>query len=254
MIHSATPVKTESNGRLALFLLFALLSSSTPLLHAAQNPCPSEVERSQRARQNIYDNKPVRGRDTVSYYLNQLGQNIAKEALPKAPFTWRFIVVRNFEPNAMAVGDGAIMVTDGVITFADNEDEVAAILAHEMGHQIAAHLCRRSSNHGAWWEMQIPSTQQPEIHLVNSITQIIDIDREIEADRAAVEILDKIGYDPSAMLRVVNKLHQKKPSSGHKKRVAALNAALQSYPPALKKRDHNDQAFKKAKEALKAEK
>ena len=84
----------------------------------------------------------------------------------------------------------------------------------------------------------------------NSITQIIDIDREIEADQAAVNILEKIGYDPYAMLRVVNKLDQQSASMDHKKRVAALNRVLLASSPTANKRINRDQAFKKAKLAL----
>ena len=224
-------------GATVCFLGAVLTTTMVPPFSAAaaERDCAGEAERAAATVRQLVDRWPVRGDDTVSSYINSFGLYLAETAVPRAPFNWRFIVVRNAAANAMAIGNGSIFVTDGTIRFADDESEVAAALAHEIGHQIAGHLCRATDHiDHAWWDpagwLQSGTGQKKQAG-VGSLVQIIDVDKEIEADRAAVAILNKTGLDPYAMLRVLTKLPAAKSSPNHAKRRAALEAALKQYPP-----------------------
>ena len=213
---------------------------------AAERDCTGEAERAATTARQLVDQWPVHGDDSVSSYLRSLGLQLAETAVPRAPFNWRFIVVRNYAANAMAIGDGYIFVTDGTIRFADDESEVAAVLAHEIGHQIAGHLCRAADHiDHAWWDptgwLQ-SRTGQIKQEGVGSLVQMIDVDKEIEADRVAVAILNKIGLDPYAMLRVLTKLPATNSSPDYAKRRAALATELRKYPLGRTK-NHSAETF-----------
>lgn len=70
--------------------------------------------------------------------LNKIGANIAKH-LPPNDIKFRFYVVDEGDANAWAFSGGRIYVTRKLISFVKSEDELAAVIAHEMGHQIVHH-------------------------------------------------------------------------------------------------------------------
>jgi beta-barrel assembly-enhancing protease len=242
-------------GAAACFLGAALITTLVPPFsaEAAERDCAGEAERAATTARQLVDQWPVRGDDAVSSYISSLGLRLAETAVPRAPFNWRFIIVRNYAANAMAIGDGYIFVTDGTIRFADDESEVAAVLAHEIGHQIAGHLCRAAAHiDHAWWDpagwLQ-SRTEQIKQAGVGSLVQIIDVDKEIEADRAGVAILNKTGLDPYAMLRVLTKLAAAKSSPDYAKRRAALEAELRKYLPSRTK-NHSAETFVQLKQLV----
>lgn len=237
------------------FLGAALITTLVPPFSAGatERDCAGETERAAATARQLVDQWPVRDDDTVSSYLSSLGLQLAETAVPRAPFNWRFIVVRNYAANAMAIGDGYIFITDGTIRFADDESEVAAVLAHEIGHQIAGHLCRAAAHiEHAWWDpagwLQ-SRTEQIIPAGVGSLIQIIDVDKEIEADRAAVAILNKTGLDPYAMLRVLTKLPATKSSPDYAKRRAMLEAELRKYSLGRTK-NHSAETFVQLKQLV----
>lgn len=185
--------------------------------------CPDEISRAQASVDYFSDNWPLRTSDEITAYIERLGNMIAHKAIPKAPFQWRFIVVRNEAVHAMALGDGYILVTDGIITALDNESEVAAVLAHEMSHQIAGHLCKLPES---GFFSSSSESQGKNMIKHGLFTQIYDLDKEIEADKAAVEILKMTGYDPFAMLNVLKNKAIGKLNDQQNQRISVLNQKL----------------------------
>lgn len=185
--------------------------------------CPGEIDRAQANMRYFSENWPLRTGDKITAYIERLGAMITQKAIPKAPYQWRFIVVRDYAIHAMALGDGHIIVTDGVISALDNESEVAAILAHEMSHQIAGHLCTLPES--GFFSGLTGSRDKNRIKN-GMFTQVYDLDKEIEADRAALKILDKAGYDPFAMLQVLKKRAIGQLNNRQNKRISALRQWL----------------------------
>jgi predicted Zn-dependent protease len=75
-------------------------------------------------------------------YVDTIGQRIVS-GLKDRTFTYQFSVVQEGSVNAFAVPGGYIYVHSGLLTRANNDDEVAAVLAHEVAHVHAHHLARQ---------------------------------------------------------------------------------------------------------------
>ena len=128
--------------------------------------------------------------DSVTCYVQDLGERLVRQSGIPGGDRWQFHVVRNLAPNAFAVGGGRFVVTDGLFALVRNESELAAVLAHEIAHEYAGHFCRRRPAGGQQFQ-------------VGSLTQHFDAEAEAEADEIAVQILRRAGFDPSAMERVL---------------------------------------------------
>src|SRR5881227_805783 len=73
----------------------------------------------------------------ITEYVNRVGQNIVLHSDAKVPFTIK--VIDSDEVNAFALPGGFFYVNKGLILAADNEAEVAGVMAHEIGHVCARH-------------------------------------------------------------------------------------------------------------------
>ncbi len=145
-------------------------------------------------------------------------------------------MVHDRAPNAFAAGAGTLYITDGALEFSKTESELAAILAHEMGHQISGHFCPRERPGFFRWMFgrSDAETSRTDVRKkdLGSISLVIDPVKEQEADRQAVAILRAAGYDPRAMLDVAKRL----PSGGRPshlqdpRRIQSLEASLAAVP------------------------
>ncbi len=201
----------------------------------AQGLCPGEMQRAQNLRQRIVRDWPLRpGSDEVSRYVQALGLHLAERYGPAGrSIPWRFTVVRNLAPNAFSIGAGNIFVNEGAIGFAQNEAELAAILAHELAHELAGHFCqdyRSNSSRGLFDIFTSPTPNQYDVD-IGAMTQKIDPVKEQQADSIALGILQASGFDPRAMLDVARRL----PPSGSPHlmdvyRIQALERSLGNIP------------------------
>lgn len=195
--------------RAAILLMSLLLGVSFNV----KSDCSSEQQTAQASLQKIENEWPLRGSgDPVSQYVQKLGDRLAYFSNGGRNIRWRFSVIRNLAPNAYSIGSGYVFITDGAVNFAQNESELVAILAHELGHQLAGHFCADSnlSDTGGLFDIfSTPDSQQYQVG-VGSMTQLVDPIKEQQADQIALSILQAGGYNPRAMLDVARRL----PSGG----------------------------------------
>jgi predicted Zn-dependent protease len=159
-------------------------------------------------------------------YLNLLGTALAGYS-PK-PFTYggyHFLLLDSPEVNAMACPGGLIFITRGLSDLAENEDQMAAILAHEIAHVVLAHgvgAVSRAKMTAAWTTLGTESArhlggddvrEMAENYgdIVSEITETIVTtgygrDSERAADSLAVHILADAGYSPSALALVLDRM------------------------------------------------
>src|SRR5213080_4789539 len=78
---------------------------------------------------------------TINEYVNRVGQNIVRNSDAKVPFTIK--VVESDEINAFALPGGFFYVNSGLILAADDESELAGVMAHEIAHVCARHAMRQ---------------------------------------------------------------------------------------------------------------
>src|ERR1700726_5131316 len=89
-------------------------------------------------RQAKIINDPV-----IAEYVNRIGQNLVRNSDAKVPFTIKVIDAEDI--NAFALPGGFFFVNTGVLTNADNEAEMAGVMAHEIAHVAARHGTRQAS-------------------------------------------------------------------------------------------------------------
>ena len=124
-----------------------------------------------------------------------------------------FIKVIDDDPiNAVSLPGGYVYVFRGLIEKVDNDDELAGVIAHEVGHITARHGVKRMQNAYAALILQVASTQTNARvaggvnFALNSLFLEHSKQDEFEADRLGVKYLKKAGYNPKAMVAFLEKL------------------------------------------------
>jgi predicted Zn-dependent protease len=160
----------------------------------------------------------------VAEYVNRIGQNLVRNSDAKVPFTIK--VLDSEEVNAFALPGGFFFVNSGLILKADNEAEMAGVMAHEIAHVAARHGTRQATRGaiinyasiplifmGGWTGYAIRQGAGLAIPL-----GFLTFSRgfESEADMLGLEYMYKTGYDPVAFVDFFEKiqsLEKKKPGT-----------------------------------------
>ena len=171
-----------------------------------------EIEKSTK-----FINDPV-----VLEYVNRIGQNIVKNSDCKVPFTIK--IIDSDEINAMALPGGFFYVNSGLILNADEEAELAGVMAHETAHVCAHHAVREQTRMnyaqlstiplifiGGWTGYGIYEAAS----LAVPMTFLkFSRDFEAQADYLGVQYMYRAGYDPQAFISFFEKvqaLEKRKP-------------------------------------------
>ncbi len=161
----------------------------------------------------------------LNRYLNEVGQAVARKSSRPNPYRgYHFAVLDSPEPNAFACPGGTILVTRGFIRLCDTEDELAALLAHEVVHVVRRHGIK-SIKKARWTEVvtliRTERSRQrngPLARLVNLYGEsVLDVrkaiavngySRQMEwgADHGALMILARAGYSPKALVTLLEKM------------------------------------------------
>lgn len=158
----------------------------------------------------------------VTEYVNRIGQNIVKNSDCKVPFTIK--VIDSDEINAMALPGGFFYVNSGLILNADEEAELAGVMAHEIAHVCAHHAAREMTRAnyaqlgtiplifiGGWTGYGIYEAASIAVPIT-----FLHFSREFEAqaDYLGVQYMYRAGYDPQAFISFFEKvqaLEKRKP-------------------------------------------
>jgi predicted Zn-dependent protease len=171
----------------------------------------------------------------VTEYVNRIGQNLVRNSDAKVPFTIR--VIDSDEINAFALPGGFFYVNSGLILAADEEAELAGVMAHEIAHVAARHAMQQMTRAqyanmatiplvfiGSWGVYQAASMA---INLALPLTFMkFSRNFETEADYLGVQYMYKTGYDPQAFITFFEKIEAK-----NKKQPGTLARAFASHPP-----------------------
>jgi hypothetical protein len=178
-----------------------------------------DVQLGQEAAKGIEKEVQVVNDNQLTNYVANIGKRLAANS--QAPdYPYSFKVVADESINAFALPGGPIYVHTGLITAADNEAQVAGVLAHEVGHVALRHSTHQASKARAW---QIPlaiasgaldksggllgTLGQLGIGFgVNSLFMKYSRDAEKDADIVGARMMAQSGYDPVEMARFFEKL------------------------------------------------
>lgn len=177
----------------------------------------------------------------ITEYVNRVGQNVVNHSDAKIPFTIK--VIDSDEVNAFALPGGFFFVNKGLILAADNESELAGVMAHEIAHVAARHAMENAGKgqflgYGLLAGMILTGGIAGGI-LQNTagLTQALAFFKfsrtaEEEADRLGVQYLYAAGYDPGGMATMFEKLN-----SQSKKKPSSISKLFASHPQSLERRD-----------------
>ncbi len=169
----------------------------------------------------------------VSEYINRLGQNLVRNSDSQVPFTIK--VIDSDDINAFALPGGFFYVNSGLILAADDEAELAGVMAHEIGHVAACHAARESTRGNLMQLMTIPLifmggpigyAAYEGAGLAVPLT-FLKFSRgfEAEADYLGVEYMYKAGYDPQAFVSFFEKIQAEE-----KKKPGTIAKAFSTHP------------------------
>ncbi len=171
----------------------------------------------------------------ITEYVNRIGQNLVRNSDAKVPFTIK--VIDTDEVNAFALPGGFFYVNSGLILAADNEAELAGVMAHEIGHVAACHVAREQTRGNIVNLASIPLIFVPGGWAVYEGTQaalgigvpltFMKFSRnfEAEADFLGMEYMYKAGYDPQSFISFFEKIEAQE-----KKKPGTLAKAFASHP------------------------
>ena len=169
----------------------------------------------------------------VNAYINRLGQSLVRNSDAKVPFTIK--VIDNDEVNAFALPGGFFFVNSGLIMAADNEAELAGVMAHEIAHVAARHATKTLTHNQLVNLASLPlifiggpvvfAMEQAAGLAVPMSFLKFSRDAELEADLLGMEYEYSAGYDPSAFVQFFEKLGQEK-----KHKFAMISKAFATHP------------------------
>src|SRR5262245_48008717 len=170
----------------------------------------------------------------ITEYVNRVGQNIVLHSDAKVPFTIK--VIDSDEVNAFALPGGFFYVNKGLLLAADNEAELAGVMAHEIAHVAARHavenqakanLLEYAALGASIFLGGIPGMIYQNTAGIGLLGVFMKFSRsaEEEADRLGVQYMYAAGYDPGAMATMFEKLEAK-----NKKKPGFVSRAFSTHP------------------------
>jgi beta-barrel assembly-enhancing protease len=154
----------------------------------------------------------------IDEYVNRIGQNLVRHSDARVPFTIK--VLDNQEVNAFALPGGFFYVDSGLILAADNEAELAGVMAHEIAHVAARHATKNMTRAQIWNIAAVPLIfiGGPVAYAISEVAGLavplgflkFSRDAEREADLLGLEYDYATGYDPQAFVQFFEKLNVEK--------------------------------------------
>lgn len=175
----------------------------------------------------------------ITEYVNRVGQNVVLHSDAKIPFTIK--VIDSDEVNAFALPGGFFYVNKGLLLAADNEAEIAGVMAHEIAHVAARHAMENIAKANLWQGLAMAGSiflgGVPGLIYQNTaglglaaLFSKFSRSAESEADRLGTQYLYAAGYDPNAMATMFEKL-----ASKNKKKPGFLAKTFSSHPQSIER-------------------
>jgi len=172
----------------------------------------------------------------VTEYVNRVGQNLVRNSDARVPFTIK--VIDSDVVNAFALPGGFFYVNSGLILRADEEAELAGVMAHEMSHVIARHGTKQATKGEIMQIMAMAAMIvvpygwagygiYEGMNLAIPLTFLkFSRDAERQADFLGIQYMYKAGYDPNAYVAFFERLQ-----TDEKRRPGTVSKFFSTHPP-----------------------
>jgi predicted Zn-dependent protease len=174
---------------------------------------PSEIQIGEEAERQVAAEMPLSRDAALTARVNALGERLVR-ALPRQDYDYEFFVVDDKTPNAFTIPGGKVYVHTGLLNFAANDDEVAGVMAHEIGHAYQRHPAKLiSRQYGVEKLSQLLfKGNQPQMKAIafqiakGSILNYYGREDEFEADETGFYILRRAGIPTRGLVSFFTRL------------------------------------------------
>src|ERR1700674_125134 len=172
----------------------------------------------------------------VTEYVNRIGQNLVRNSDAQVPFTIK--VIDSDAINAFALPGGFFYVNSGLLLHADEESELAGVMAHEIAHVCARHGTKNATKGTMMQMAMIPlvllgpggwagyGIYQAAQFLIPVTFLKFSRDAEREADYLGLQYMYKAGYDPNSFVSFFEKV-----TAVEKKQPGTIPKVFATHPP-----------------------
>ncbi len=154
----------------------------------------------------------------VQQYIDLMGKRIIENSdASKTPYQYEFHVLADpNQVNAFAMPGGQIFITAGLLKRLENEDQVAGVLGHEIGHVVARHsaqqMAKQDLTQGLAGAAGVVGGDMNSAQYAQMIGNMVNMkygrEDELESDELGVRFMVQSGYDPHALIRVMEILDE----------------------------------------------
>jgi beta-barrel assembly-enhancing protease len=215
-------------ARILIAAILALVAIVTYFGSTSENPLTGEKQRvAMTPEQEValgYKSAPqmaaqmggLSQNEKARVLVRQLGEKlVAQSFAAKSPYKFSFHVLADPRTvNAFALPGGPIFITEGLLRLLKSEAELAGVLGHEIGHVIARHsserLAKQQLTQGLLGALVVGSGDYTTAQIGQMVGSMINMsygrEDELESDALGIRIMAEAGYDPRAMIRVMEVL------------------------------------------------
>jgi len=191
---------------------FDLLFRGVQVFQLSNMSDQQEVKLGKQINQQLVENEiTLSNNSQLNAYIDRIGQRLVPHSdRPNLPYT--FQVVEDDSINAFATMGGFVYINTGLIATADNESELASVVAHEIGHIASRHaveqMRQRAIAQGLLSAAGLDESNAVQIGVELAVSRPNSRQDELEADERGLRMLRQAGYAPIGMVTFMEKLQR----------------------------------------------
>jgi len=172
-----------------------------------------EVELGRKIARRVEEELPLVADEALQQKVRAIGERIVA-VCDRRELVYHFAVVKDEEVNAFSLPGGYVFINDGLVKKTSGDDELAGVVAHEVGHITARHAMKRYEGGLGMQIAQLATLATRQGEATRGVSVALQAaqlayarDDELEADRLAVKYVKAAGFDPKGILTFLEKLH-----------------------------------------------
>lgn len=213
-----------------------------------------EIKIGREMHEKLVASTPIYSDPILTAYVEHVGQKVAK-ASDRPDLTYHFTIIDSQDINAFALPGGYVYINRGLLTYLHSEAEMAAVLAHEVGHITARHAVRQKTAATGAGVASVLSVLVTGSGVVGDVANLWSTaavkgygrDMELEADRFGAQYMYNAGYDPQSMINVIALLKDQETFARRRARIEGKQQ--QTYHGVFSTHPRNDVRLREVVEA-----